>query len=141
MENGATVFLESAWALNTLDVREAVTTVCGTKAGGDMQDGVRINGIRQGRQYVLKPNLNAGGVAFYDGDGRQYVLRPSFEAGGVAFNDGAKGESAADREERLWIEAVRDDTEALTKPEQAFCVTRILEGIYPPAKTGPVYTF
>lgn len=120
MENGATVFLESAWALNTLDVREAVTTVCGTKAGGDMQDGVRINGIRGGRQYVL---------------------RPSFEAGGVAFNDGVKGESAADREERLWIEAVRDDTEVLTKPEQAFCVTRILEGIYTSAKTGTVYTF
>ena len=120
MENGATVFLESAWALNTLDVREAVTTVCGTKAGGDMQDGVRINGIRGGRQYVL---------------------RPSFEAGGVAFNDGAKGESAADREERLWIEAVRDDTEVLTKPEQGFCVTRILEGIYTSAKTGTVYTF
>ncbi len=120
MENGATVFLESAWALNTLDVREAVTTVCGTKAGGDMQDGVRINGIRGGRQYVL---------------------RPSFEAGGVVFNDGAKGESAADREERLWIEAVRDDTEVLTKPEQAFCVTRILEGIYTSAKTGTVYTF
>ena len=120
MENGATVFLESAWALNTLDVREAVTTVCGTKAGGDMQDGVRINGIRGGRQYVL---------------------RPSFEAGGVAFNDGAKGESAADREERLWIEAVRNDTEVLTKPEQAFCVTRILEGIYTSAKTGTVYNF
>ena len=120
MENGATVFLESAWALNTLDVREAVTTVCGTKAGGDMQDGVRINGIRGGRQYVLRPN---------------------FEAGGVAFNDGAKSESAADREERLWIEAVRNDTEVLTKPEQAFCVTRILEGIYTSAKTGTIYNF
>ena len=120
IENGATVFLESAWALNTLDVREAVTTVCGTKAGGDMQDGVRINGIRGGRQYVLRPN---------------------FEAGGVAFNDGAKSESAADREERLWIEAVRNDTEALTKPEQAFCVTRILEGIYTSAKTGTIYNF
>ena len=43
--------------------------------------------------------------------------------------------------ERLWIEAVRNDTEPLTKPEQAFCVTRILEGIYESAKTGKPYYF
>ena len=34
MKNGATIVLESSWALNTLDVREAQTTLCGTKAGG-----------------------------------------------------------------------------------------------------------
>ncbi|MBQ9773944.1 MAG: Gfo/Idh/MocA family oxidoreductase [Clostridia bacterium] len=120
MENGATIVLESAWALNTLDTREAVTSVCGTLAGGDMMDGLRINGIRNGRQYVLKPDFNAGGAAFFDG---------------------AKGESAADREERLWIETVRNDTDPLTLPEQAFCVTRILEGIYTSAKTGEMYKF
>ena len=120
MENGATIVLESAWALNTLDVREAVTSFCGTKAGADMQDGVRINGIRCGRQYTLQPN---------------------FEAGGVAFNDGSASESAADREERLWIEAVRNDTEPLTTAEQALCVTRILEGIYTSAKTGDIFRF
>ena len=120
MENGATIVLESAWALNTLDVREAVTSVCGTLAGADMNDGFRINGIRNGRQYVLTP---------------------SFKAGGVAFNDGTKGESAADREERLWIEAVRNDTEPLTKPEQAYVVTRILEGIYESSKTGEMFKF
>ncbi len=120
MENGATIVLESAWALNTLDVREAVTSVCGTKGGADMNDGLRINGVRGGRQYVLKP---------------------SFSAGGVAFNDGVKGESSADREERLWIEAVRNGTDPLTRPEQAFCVTRILEGIYESAKTGKPFYF
>ena len=120
MENGATIILESAWALNTLDVREAVTTLCGTKTGGDMTDGLRINGIRHGRQYVLQPN---------------------FKAGGVAFNEGKKGESAADREERLWIDAIRNDTAPCTLPEQAYCVTRILEGIYESAKTGKPYYF
>ncbi len=120
MENGATIVLESAWALNTLDYREAVTSVCGTLAGGDMIDGLRINGIRNGRQYVLKPNFNAGGAAFFDGE---------------------SGESAADREERLWIEAVRNDTDPITLPEQAYTVTRILEGIYTSAKTGDVYRF
>ena len=32
MENGTTIILESSWALNTLDVGEAKTTLCGTKA-------------------------------------------------------------------------------------------------------------
>ncbi len=120
MENDATIVLESAWALNTLEVREAVTSLCGTKGGADMIGGLRINGVRNGRQYVLTPDFNAGGVAF---------------------NDAKKGESAADREERLWIEAVRNDTDPLTLPEQAYCVTRILDGIYESAKTGKPHYF
>ena len=120
MENGATIVLESAWALNTLDVREAVTSVCGTKAGADMTDGVRINGVRNGRQYVLKPDFKAGGVAFFHGAGP---------------------ESAADKEARLWIEATKGGAAPITKPEQAYCVTRILEGIYESAKSGKPYYF
>lgn len=119
MENGATILLESAWALNTLDVREAVTTVCGTVAGGDMNDGVRINGVRLGRQYVYRPNLEAGGAAFYEGSGSE---RPE------------------DREARLWLDAIINDKPTFVLPEQAFCVTQILEGIYKSAATGaPVY--
>ena len=113
-------FNNGRWALNTLDVREAVTSICGTLAGADMNDGLRINGIRNGRQYVLTPNFNAGGAAF---------------------NAGKKSESAADREERLWIEAVRNDTDPLTSAEQAYVVTRILEGIYESSKTGEIYRF
>ena len=120
MENGATIVLESSWALNSLDVREAQTTLCGTKAGADMMDGVRINGVHKGRQYVTKP---------------------SFEAGGVAFNDGKKGESSSVREARAWIKAVIEDTEVATKPEEAFVITQILEGIYESAKTGKPYYF
>ena len=120
MENGATIVLESSWALNTLDVREAVTSVSGTKAGADMMDGLRINGVRNGAQYVLKPDFNAGSVAFSHGSG---------------------AEGAADMEERLWIEAVRGGDAPITKPEEAYCVTRILEGIYESARTGKPYYF
>ena len=120
MENGATIVLESSWALNILDTREAVTTVCGTLAGGDMNDGLRINGIRNGRQYVLTPD---------------------FSTGGVAFNDGNKSEGPAAREEREWIEAIRNNTEPLVKPEQAYIVTKILEGIYESSKSGDIYRF
>ncbi len=120
MENGATVMLESSWALNMLDPREAITTLCGTDGGADMLDGVRINGIRHGRQYVLKPDLNAGGVAFFDGSG---------------------DETPAVREARLFIEAIREDKEPFVTPEQAYTVSRILEGIYTSAKTGEPYYF
>ena len=120
MENGATIVLESSWALNMVDTREAITTLCGTDGGADMLDGVRINGIRNGRQYVLKPDLNAGGVAFYEG------------------NAGGKPE---DREARSWLNAVINDTEPFVLPEQAYCVSRILGGIYESAKTGKPYYF
>ena len=120
MENGATIVLESSWALNSLDVREAVTTLCGTKAGADMNDGLRINGVRNGRQYVFKP---------------------SFEAGGVAFNDGVKGDDMSTREASAWLNALRNDTDPVTLPEQAYTVTRILEGIYESAKSGKPYYF
>ena len=120
MENGATIVLESAWALNTLEVREAKTAICGTLAGADMNDGLRINAIHNNRQIVTKP---------------------SFSEGGAAFNDGSSAEDASAMEERLWIEAVRNDTEPFTLPEQAYVVTRILEGIYESAKTGNIYYF
>ena len=120
MENGATIVLESAWALNTLDYREAVTSLCGTLAGADMIDGLRINGVRHNVQYTTQP---------------------AFKGAGAAFNDSKKGETAADMEARLWIEAVRGGAAPITKPEQAYCVTRILEGIYESAKSGKPYYF
>ena len=120
MEDGATINLKASWAINMLDPREAITTVAGTKAGGDMLDGVRINGIRNGRQYTLKPDLSSGGAAFYEGN---------------------KNESMADREARLWIDAVVNDKDPVVLPEQALVVTQILEGIYTSAKTGEIYRF
>jgi predicted dehydrogenase len=120
MENGATINLESAWAINMLDSREATTLICGTKAGADLYDGVRINGIRNNSQYLLKPTLNPQGAAFFDG---------------VTSADPAVLEAAQ------WINAVITDTDPCVLPEQAFVVTRILEGIYESAKTGKTYYF
>ena len=118
MENGATIVLESSWALNSLDIGEAQTTLCGTEAGADMKDGLRINGEKFSRLYTTKPELKSGGVAFYDG----------------------KVESDSDKEARLWIDCIINDSEPVVKPEQAIVVTEILEAIYESAKTGkPVY--
>lgn len=118
MENGATIVLESSWALNTLDIDEAKTSLCGTKAGADMRDGLRINGVQYGKQYVLKPGLDAQGVAFFD----------------------AAGTDPAELEAKRWIDAVVQDTQPVVKPEQALVVTQILDAIYESARTGkPVY--
>ncbi len=121
MENGATIILRSAWALNTLEVREAVTSICGTKAGADMTgDAVTINGIRNNRQYQTEINMAAGGVAFYDGEG---------------------GDTPQYREAKLFYDAIRFGTKPSVEPEEAYCITRILEGIYTSAKTGEMYRF
>ena len=122
MENGATISVESAWALNTLDVREATTSICGTKAGGELLPGVgvRINGIRGGYQYTQDITMTGSAAAFYDGVGD--------EPGHI-------------REAKLWIKAVREDKDPFVLPEQAYVVTRILEGIYESARTGDIYRF
>lgn len=119
MENGATIMLESSWALNIRNPKEAITMICGTEGGADMFDGLNINFIKNGRQCILKPDLTAGGVAFYDGDG---------------------DEDPSVLEARAWLDAVVNDHEPCTKASQALVVTQILEAIYESAKTGkPVY--
>lgn len=118
MKNGATINLEASWALNTLDVDEAKTSLCGTKAGADMKGGLRINKVQYGKQVVENVDLEAGGVAFFDGGAAE----------------------PQDIEARMWIDAVKNDTDVVVKPEQAIVVTKILEAIYKSAAEGkPVY--
>lgn len=119
MENGATITLEASWALNTLDVDEAKCSLSGTEGGADMKDGLRINGEDMGKLYATKVDLGPGGVAYYDG----------------------ATETNADLEARLWIDNIINDTEPITKPEQAYVVTQILEAIYESAKTGKAVYF
>lgn len=118
MKNGATINLEASWALNTLDVDEAKTSLCGTKAGADMKGGLRINKVQYGKQVVENVDLEAGGVAFFDGGAAE----------------------PQDIEARMWIDAIKNDTDVVVKPEQAIVVTKILEAIYKSAAEGkPVY--
>lgn len=120
MQDGATIILESSWALNTLDVQEAKTTLCGTKAGADMVDGLRFNMIDFNKQTIKKPSLESGGVAFYSG---------------------AASDDCSDVEAAQWIDSIINDTTPLVLPEQALVVTEILEAIYTSAKTGEAVYF
>lgn len=110
MKNGATIQLEASWALNTLDVGEAQTVLCGTKAGADMMDGLRINRISHGRQCVEKPDFAAGG--------------------------NGKEEKAVDVEQRVFYNAIVEGKPLVVEPVQAMTVTRILEAVYESARTG-----
>ncbi|MCL2202419.1 MAG: Gfo/Idh/MocA family oxidoreductase [Defluviitaleaceae bacterium] len=119
MQNGATIILESSWALNMVDAFEAQTTLCGTKAGADMRDGVRYNGDDFGLLYEKKPELRAGSVAFYDG---------------------ASGDPGVD-EQLVFINAIEKGTPLVVEAEQACVVTEILEAIYESAATGKLVEF
>ena len=117
MENGATISVESSWALNVRKSMEAATQLCGTLGGADMWEGVKINGVRNGRQFVNNIDFSMGGVDYFDG---------------------ATSDDPGTREASQWIKAVIEDKEPCVLPEQAFCVTNILEGIYESAKTGNI---
>ncbi|SHF06087.1 Predicted dehydrogenase [Caldanaerobius fijiensis DSM 17918] len=124
MENGATIFLEAAWALNTTDVREAATTLCGTEGGAEIKAGafgrpeLVFNSVKYGKLFEERPQ-SAPPIAYF----------------------GPNAETEGDREARQWLQAIINDTEPLVKPEQAFVVTQILEAIYISAQTGKTVEF
>ncbi len=119
MKNGATIILESSWALNTCEpIQEGSTVLCGSDAGAQIKNGVTINKGEFNRLIEIKPDLSSGGVAFYEG----------------VSSDPAQVEA------RRWIDCIKNNTEPVVKPEQACVVSEILEAIYQSAATGqPVY--
>ena len=120
MENGATITLEATWALNTDEpIPEGSCRLCGSKGGAAIiRDEVTMNTVDLDRQIITKPDLSAGGVAFYDG----------------------VKETPPITEQRRWLDAIENDTDPVVLPEQACVVSEILEAIYTSAKTGePVY--
>lgn len=120
MDNGATIFLESSWALNVLESKEAATTLCGTKAGAQINSGMSYHNheliYNSSRNGMLTEERNSPG-------------------GAIAFFEGGSN-SPEVLEAKQWLEAVKEDKEPLVKPEEAFVVTEILEAIYKSAETG-----
>lgn len=120
MENGATIYLESSWALNTVDVREAMTTLSGTKGGAEMRrhpvngnPALFLNTEMYGKLVEITPEMISS-IPYY----------------------GSQEETEGDREARQWIEAIMEDKEPLVKPEEAYIVTTILEAVYESSRTG-----
>lgn len=120
MKDGATIFLESSWALNILESKEAATTLCGTKAGAEINAGMSF------KTNELIINKSHNGIL------TQEELSAS---GNIAYFEGGSN-SPESLEAKQWLEAVANDTEPLVKPEQAFVVTQILDAIYKAAEEG-----
>ena len=120
MKNGATIILESSWAINLVNAREAQYILAGTEAGVDFTDGVRINGEEYSRLYTKTIDMKKGGVAFYEG---------------------AAAETPALAEARQWLKALREGTKPCVLPEQALVVSQVLEAIYESYKTGKTVYF
>ena len=132
-KNGATVMVESSWALNMILSNEGMTLLCGTKAGADMfpptgpvvresdwqaapSYHVRVNGEHEGGRLFVQNYAMGGSFLDAQGEREQFV-------GGI-------------KEMQTWLTAVRGEGELVVKPEQAYTVTRILEAIYQSASSG-----
>ncbi|NLK07655.1 MAG: Gfo/Idh/MocA family oxidoreductase [Firmicutes bacterium] len=112
-QDGMTTMIETAWAINTLRIDEAAIILCGTKAGADMADELKINGERLGRLYEVSPNFEVGVVE----------------------------QDLGYLEAKQWIDAIVHDRDPLVKPEEALVVTKILDAIYESSHTGKAVYF
>lgn len=125
MKDGSLINIEASWALNTLDSREASTTLCGTKSGAEIRSGMSYSAdeliFNRGRAGMLvEESLTAkGNVAYFEGGN---------EPPGIA-------------EARQWLTAIIEDKEPLVKPEEAFVVTQILDAVYKSAREGKEVIF
>jgi predicted dehydrogenase len=124
-KNGAVVYLESSWAINLRESKEAATTLCGTKAGAEIISGMSyetddliINKAQHGL-LMEERKTQGGAIAYFEGTKKD----PGF------------------LENKQWLEAIIHDKEPLVKPIEAFNVTKILNAIYESARLGKEVTF
>jgi predicted dehydrogenase len=124
MENGASVVLETSYALNTSEETTSIQyLLSGTKAGIDnFGEKLKINGDMLDALYVTVPELSRGGPT-----------------GPVSLSGSEK--TTADLETENFFGATRNECELIVKPEQAAVVVKIIEGIYISANTGKPYFF
>ena len=125
MKNGATIVLESSWALNVSESREASTTLCGTKAGAEIRSGI---------------SFPKDELIFNRGAHGQLLDETLCKDGKVAYF-GGQSEDPGVLEARQWLNALHGEGEPLVKPEQAFMVTKLLDSIYQSAESGKEVLF
>lgn len=125
MKNGATIYLEAAWILNTLDEREAMTTLSGTKGGAE----IRVNKTTNTNELIFNGELYGN------------LVETKLQNAAVIAYNSPNEETDADREIGQWINAILEDKDPIVTAEQAYQVTRIIEAIYESAETGKTIEF
>jgi predicted dehydrogenase len=129
MEDGATIFVEASWALNILKNREGQVTLCGTKSGAEL--------VGEGAAAPTSPVNGMGQVVFSTARNGELVdINPFVIAGPGPADWGGDPWRVGDAEAKTWLDAIVNNTDPVVKPEQAFVVTQILDGIYRSAETG-----
>lgn len=131
MRNGATLLIEASYALNMVDAREAMTTLCGTRGGakqitGDFGYGsfdYIINTVENGDLVSIKPDL-----------AHRFLLDDS------RMHNELMG-SAPALEFRCWFEAIMNHEKPPVLPEQAYIVNRVAEAVLESGRTGKVIRF
>ena len=121
MKNGATIILETRWALNISDpIEEGSCVLCGSKAGlSIINNELEINKIELGKRVETIVHPIDGGVAFYEAPTEDFCVT----------------------EARSWINSIVNDTDPVVMPYQAMVVSQILEAIYTSSKTGKTVYF
>ncbi len=120
MENGATIWLESSWALNITEAKQGVVTLCGTRGGVTCKQNAAGNGPR----FDVELNHVVAGV----------LSETNLHNGLNLFSK--SGNAAGEREAANLMDCLEDKAELLVKPEQAFVVTKILDAIYRSSSAG-----
>jgi predicted dehydrogenase len=126
MKNGALIYLEASWALNMINGKEAQVTLCGTKAGAEMFGDAWKN---EGYAVINKVEHDI------------LVSTQPSTGGGIYGFAGAGSQAPQDLEARQWIDAIKNNTDPLVRPEEALVVTQILEAIYESARTSKAVYF
>lgn len=126
MENGAVIYLEAAWAINMINCKDAMVTMCGTLGGSEM-----FGDNWENRGYLITNKVEHDVLV---------DIKPAESAGVYGFG-GVDMSDPKIMEARYWIDAINNDTEPFVKAEEALVVTRILEAIYKSAETGQAIYF
>ena len=114
MENGATLYLEASWALNLRNETGVRVSLFGTEGGADMDDGLWLNGEKDGKLY-----------------NQQILLQPAQ----IAFH-AVKEATPAQLEIHQWVQTLWGRCEPAVTPEQMITVMRVVEGLYQSAQSG-----
>ncbi len=125
MKDRSTIFLEASWALNTINEREAMITLSGTKGGAEM----RKNKSNNTNELVFNSEMYGNLVETK----QQNAAAIDYISPNV--------ETEADREIGQWINAILEDKEPVVTPDQAYTVTKILEAVYQSSETGKTIEF
>jgi predicted dehydrogenase len=110
MADGATLLIETSWALNTAYEADPALSLSGTRGGVDVWQDLRITEERAGKLVTTVPELGVGPEAQWQ----------------VACRDNV----------RNFVGAIQGREPLVVTARQALTVTRVLEAIYRSAEEG-----